>query len=145
GRIHKTPSWPSVLRVQAATRTIRGVSMDRRQLMMMGAGMAALSALPGCATYAAGAGAASLEADAAAARAVLPQQSPRAELLQEWTGPYGGVPPWDKVTAPKLRAAILEGIELQRAEFAAIAGNRDAPTFANTLVAMEMAGEPLGR
>ena len=55
------------------------------------------------------------------ARAVLPATAPRAELLQPWTGPYEGVPPWDKVTAPKMREAILEGIELQRADIAAIA------------------------
>lgn len=120
--------------------------MDRRQLMMMGAGFVAVSALPGCATTAgAGASPASLAADAAVARAVLPQQTPRAALLQEWTGPYGGVPPFDRVTADGLREAIHEGIELRRAEYEAIANNPDAPTFANTLVAMQMAGEPLSR
>ena len=84
-------------------------------------------------------------ADAAVARAVLPKLTPRAELLQTWTGPYGGVPPWDKVTGPKLREAILEGIDLQRAEILAIANNPEPPTFANTLVAMQMAGAPLDR
>lgn len=65
--------------------------------------------------------------------------------MQRWTGPFGGVPPWDRVTAPKLRAALLEGIELQRAEIAAIADNPAPPTFANTSVALQMAGEPLDR
>ena len=88
---------------------------------------------------------ASLAEDARIGRAVLPAQTPRAELLQAWTGPYQGVPPWDRVTAPKLREAILEGIELQRAEIAAIAGQADDPTFANTLVPYQMAGEPLDR
>ncbi|SFS35968.1 peptidyl-dipeptidase Dcp [Brevundimonas viscosa] len=88
---------------------------------------------------------ASLAEDARIGRAVLPAQTPRAELLQPWTGPYQGVPPWDKVTAPKLREAILEGIELQRAEIAAIANQADDPTFANTLVPYQMAGEPLDR
>tara|TARA_R110002167_G_scaffold183732_2_gene384176 strand:+ start:336 stop:2429 length:2094 start_codon:yes stop_codon:yes gene_type:complete len=88
---------------------------------------------------------ASMAADAAVARSVLPQQTPRAELLQPWSGPYGGVPPWDKVTAAKLRAALLEGIDLQRAEIAAIADNPAPPTFANTLVALQMAGEPISR
>ena len=97
----------------------------------------------------AGAGAApsasSLAEDARVARAVLPVQTPRAELLQPWTGPYEGVPPWDKVSAAKLREAILEGIELQRAEIEAIANNPEPPTFANTQVALQMAGEPLDR
>ncbi|HEV2083047.1 MAG TPA: M3 family metallopeptidase [Brevundimonas sp.] len=119
--------------------------MQRRHFLIAGG---SLLALTGCAT--AGAGptgtpTATLQADAAEARAVLPVQTPRAELLQEWTGPYEGVPPWDKVTADKLKAAIVEGIELQRAEYAAIADNPAPPTFANTLVANQMAGEPLGR
>ena len=120
--------------------------MDRRQLLIGGGSLMALSA---CATTTTGtpgvAGTSGLAADAAIARAVLPVQTPRAELLQEWTGPYEGVPPWDKVTADKLKTAILEGIELRRAEYAAIADNPDAPTFANTSVAMQMAGEPMGR
>jgi peptidyl-dipeptidase Dcp len=88
---------------------------------------------------------ATLQADAAVARALLPSQAPRAELLQPWMGPYSGVPPWDKVTPAKLRAAMLEGIELRRAEYAAIADNPEPPTFANTMVAQQMAGEPLQR
>ena len=83
--------------------------------------------------------------EAEIARTVLPTQTPRAELLQAWTGPYEGVPPWDRVTAAKLREAILEGIELQRAEIAAVADNPQPATFANTIVAMELLGEPLDR
>ncbi len=120
--------------------------MHRRQLLVAGGSLFALSA---CASngmsMGGGAPASSLAADAAVARAVLPVQTPRAELLQVWTGPYEGVPPWDRVTAEKLKTAILEGIELQRAEYAAIADNPEPPTFANTLVAGQMAGEPLGR
>ena len=120
--------------------------MHRRQLLVAGGSLFALSA---CASngmsMGGGAPASSLAADATVARAVLPVQTPRAELLQVWTGPYEGVPPWDRVTAEKLKTAILEGIELQRAEYAAIADNPEPPTFANTLVAGQMAGEPLGR
>lgn len=126
--------------------------MHRRQLLIAGGGLFALSACAstgGAMTGGAVGGEVpamtGLAADAAIARAVLPKQTPKAELLQEWTGPYGGVPPWDKVTAAKLREAILEGIELRRAEVAAIADNPAAPTFANTSVAMQMAGEPLSR
>ncbi|MEN0029351.1 MAG: M3 family metallopeptidase [Pseudomonadota bacterium] len=120
--------------------------MHRRQLLIAGGSLMALTATAGCATVGgSGGSAANYAEDARIARAVLPTQTPRAELLQVWTGPYEGVPPWDKVTAPKLREAILEGIELRRAEITAIADNPDAPTFANTSVAMQMAGEPLGR
>jgi len=120
--------------------------MHRRQLLVAGGSLLALSA---CASngmsMGGGSPGATLEADAAAARAVLPAQTPRAELLQAWTGPYGGTPPWDRVTAAKLRAALLEGIDLQRAEIEAIANNPAPPTFANTMVALQMAGEPLDR
>ena len=120
--------------------------MHRRQLLVAGGSLLALSA---CASngmpISGGTAAATLEADAAVARALLPTQTPQAELLRVWTGPYEGVPPWNRVTADKLKAAILEGIELQRAEYAAIAHNPEPPTFANTMVASQMSGEPLGR
>ncbi|MGV9006283.1 MAG: M3 family metallopeptidase [Brevundimonas sp.] len=119
--------------------------MHRRHVLIGGA---SLFALTGCATagaMTAGGSPSAMAADVAVARAVLPQQTPQAELLKVWTGPYGGVPPWDRVTAPRLRAALLEGIDLQRAEIAAIADNPAPATFANTLVALQMAGEPIGR
>ncbi|MFN3353026.1 MAG: M3 family metallopeptidase, partial [Brevundimonas sp.] len=120
--------------------------MHRRHLLIGGA---SLFALTGCATARAmdggAASAAGLEEDLRIARAVLPTTQPRAELLQPWTGPYEGVPPWNQVTAAKLREAILEGIELQRAEIQAIANNPEPPTFANTMVAMQLAGQPLDR
>ena len=120
--------------------------MHRRQLLITGGSLFALSA---CASngmpVSGGIPAATLQADAAVARAVLPVQTPRAELLQVWSGPYGGVPPWGDVTAPKLRAAILEAIDLQRAEIQAIADNPEPATFANTMVALQMAGAPLDR
>jgi peptidyl-dipeptidase Dcp len=120
--------------------------MHRRQLLVAGGSLLALSA---CASnglsMGGGTPAATLAADAAVARALLPVQTPRAELLQVWTGPYEGVPPWDRVTPAKLKEALLEGIELRRAEYAAIANNPEPPTFANTLVAREMAGQPLQR
>ena len=119
--------------------------MHRRQFFIAGGSLLALSACASNGMDMGGVSPASLAEDARIARAVLPVQTPRAELLQPWTGPYEGVPPWDRVTADKLKEAILEGIELQRAEYAAIADNPEPPTFANTLVANQLAGEPLGR
>jgi len=123
------------------------IPMQRRQFLVSGGTLVALTGCAGLNTKQGlgGTSSAVLAADAAVARALLPVQTPRAELLQPWTGPYAGVPPWDKVTAVKLKAAILEGIELQRAEIAAIASNLEPASFANTSVAMQMAGEPLGR
>jgi len=120
--------------------------MHRRQLLIAGGSLMALSA---CASTGVASGVAASPADVAEeariARAVLPVSAPKAELLQPWTGPYDGVPPWDKVTPAKLREAMLEGIELNRADVAAVANNPEAPTFANTLVAMELMGGPLDR
>ncbi len=120
--------------------------MHRRQLLIAGGSLMALSAC-GTTGGAGGGGVSpvSVAEEARIARAVLPSATPRAELLQPWTGPYDGVPPFDKVTPAKLREAMLEGIELQRADIAAIANNPEPPTFANTLAALELAGEPLDR
>ncbi|MDK2747340.1 MAG: M3 family metallopeptidase [Brevundimonas sp.] len=121
--------------------------MHRRQLLIAGGSLMALSA---CASTGSGAAPAAptamdLAEEARVARAVLPAATPRAELLQPWTGSYDGLPPFDKVTPAKLREAMLEGIELQRADIAAIANNPEAPTFANTMTALELAAEPLDR
>jgi peptidyl-dipeptidase Dcp len=121
--------------------------MHRRQLLIAGGSLMALSAYAttGVAGTGGAAGAGSVADEARIARAVLPSTTPKAELLQPWTGPYDGVPPWDRVTPAKIREAVLEGIELQRGDIAAIANNPEAPTFANTLVALELSGEPLDR
>jgi peptidyl-dipeptidase Dcp len=66
-------------------------------------------------------------------------------LLQRWTGPHGGVPPWDKVKPELFSPAFDAAIAERRAEFARIASNRAAPTFDNTLLAMERAGRTLDR
>jgi peptidyl-dipeptidase Dcp len=68
-----------------------------------------------------------------------------AALTAPWSGPYGGVPPWDKVKAADFPAAFTAAIEEYRREIAAIANNPEKPTFANTLVAMERSGETLRR
>ena len=66
-------------------------------------------------------------------------------LLAEWAGPYDGVPPWDKVRPELFPEAFQFGIEQQRREVLAIANNPEPPTFANTIEALEQAGEHLGR
>ena len=66
-------------------------------------------------------------------------------LLQPWTGPYDGVPPWDKVRPELFKPAFMTAIDLQRAEIAAIVANPEKPSFENTIAAMERAGKPLDR
>ncbi len=66
-------------------------------------------------------------------------------LLAPWTGPYGGVPPFDKAKVDDFKPALLAGIDANRTEIAAIANNPDAPNFANTIAALEDSGRALHR
>jgi peptidyl-dipeptidase Dcp len=66
-------------------------------------------------------------------------------LLAPWTGPHGGMPPFDAVRVEALGPALRAGMELERAEITAITGASAAPSFENTIVALENAGRPLRR
>ncbi len=66
-------------------------------------------------------------------------------LLAEWTGPYGGVPAFDRMDLADLKPALEKGMELELAEIDAIANNPEPPTFENTIVALEGVGEDLDR
>lgn len=101
--------------------------------------------LAGCATLppADPAGAPPAVADAAPVEAAL--AVPNNILLADWTGPYGGVPPWDQVKVSDFPEAFTFAIDEQRREYRAIADNPEAPTFANTIEAMQKAGDRLDR
>ncbi len=66
-------------------------------------------------------------------------------LLAEWTGPYGGVPAFDAMDLDALEPALEAGMAAHLAEIDAIAQDPAAPTFENTIVAMERAGKPIDR
>ena len=66
-------------------------------------------------------------------------------LLAEWTGKYGGFPRFDLIKPDAFKASIAKGMELARADIAAIADAKAAATFDNTIVALEDAGRPLNR
>ena len=66
-------------------------------------------------------------------------------MLQPWTGPYGGVPPWHLVDPTGFVDAFDAAIAMADKEIQAIAGDPAAPTFQNTIVALEEAGRPLDR
>ena len=66
-------------------------------------------------------------------------------LLKEWTGPYGGVPAFDKMKVEDVQDAMLKGMALNLIDVDAIANNTEAPTFENTIEEMERAGEELDR
>ncbi|WNP32769.1 peptidyl-dipeptidase Dcp [Enterobacter kobei] len=62
-------------------------------------------------------------------QSTLPYQAPRFDMLQD----------------SHYRPAFDEGIRQKRADIAAITGQTDAPTFANTLIPLEQSGELLSR
>jgi peptidyl-dipeptidase Dcp len=66
-------------------------------------------------------------------------------LLQEWVGPYGGVPAFDHLEVKDVKAAMLKGMELEAKDIEAIANNTEAPTFENTIEEMERSGASLKR
>lgn len=65
-------------------------------------------------------------------------------LLAPWTTPFG-VPPFAAIKPEHFVPAIKQGIAQQRGEIEAIANNTQPPTFANTIDAMENAGELLSK
>ena len=65
-------------------------------------------------------------------------------LVEEWNTPYQ-TPPFSKIELKHYEPAFDYAIEQNRAEIDAIINNPEAPTFENTIVAMEQAGELLGR
>jgi peptidyl-dipeptidase Dcp len=66
-------------------------------------------------------------------------------LLTDWTGPYSGVPAFDKMDLALLKPALEAGMAMNLAEVDAIAANPAPATFENTIVPLERAGKPLGR
>ena len=66
-------------------------------------------------------------------------------LVAPWTGPYGGVPPFDKVKVDAIGPALEVGMARNLAEIELIATNPEAPTFENTIAALEDTGRALSR
>jgi peptidyl-dipeptidase Dcp len=66
-------------------------------------------------------------------------------LAAPWTGPYGGVPPWDRAKPELFPPAFEAALAEQRAEIEAIASNPAPATFENTIAAMERSGQMLDR
>ena len=58
---------------------------------------------------------------------------------------YKGVPPFDLIKTEHYKPAFLAGIAQQNAEIEAIVNNPDAPTFENTVLALEESGSLLSR
>lgn len=66
-------------------------------------------------------------------------------LIAKWEGPFGGVPPFDKVQVALFKPALEAAMADQLADVDRIAKNTEAPTFDNTIVALENAGKMSNR
>ena len=66
-------------------------------------------------------------------------------LLDNWTGPYGGIPAFDRVRVADFKPALEAAMAENLAEIDKIAKSTEAPTFNNTIAAMERAGQRLQR
>ena len=66
-------------------------------------------------------------------------------LTEQWSGPFGGVPPWEAIDPNDFVGAFETAFAQGRAEIDAIATNDAPPTFENTVVALERSGAMLDR
>ena len=65
-------------------------------------------------------------------------------FFEAWTTPFGA-PPFDAMKTDHFKPAYLAALDSHRAEIAAIATATDAPSFDNTIAALERSGQPLRR
>jgi peptidyl-dipeptidase Dcp len=66
-------------------------------------------------------------------------------LLAPWSGPYGGVPPFDKVRVEDFKPALLAAMAENLGEVERIANDAAAANFQNTIAALEDTGRSLDR
>ncbi len=58
-------------------------------------------------------------------------------VYTEWSGPYQGVPPFDKIETSDFKAALIGQYEEAKKEYNKIANQKEEPTFENTMVPIE--------
>src|SRR6478609_11793115 len=66
-------------------------------------------------------------------------------LLEKWGGPYGGVPPFDKVKIADIKPALESAMAENLAEIDKITANIAPANFENTIVTLERTGRTLTR
>lgn len=65
-------------------------------------------------------------------------------FFAEWDTPYG-IPPFEKIQEKDYLPAVKEGIAQQQAEIQAIIDNQEAPSFENTIAALDRSGALLAK
>lgn len=68
----------------------------------------------------------------------------RNPLLEEWDTPFG-IPPFSEVKIEHYKPAVLAAIEEHNKEIEAIINNPEAPSFENTIVALDNSGALFSR
>ena len=106
----------------------RRTGPGRRDVLTGAAALACAAAVPG---------------SAIAARAR--PDAPANPLLADWSGPFGGVPPFDKVRVADFKPALEAAMVENRREIDAIANDPSPPNFENTLAMLERTGRTLDR
>ncbi|HQU81868.1 MAG TPA: M3 family metallopeptidase [Pyrinomonadaceae bacterium] len=66
-------------------------------------------------------------------------------LIAEWSGPYGGIPPFDKVKVSDFKPALEKAMAENLAEIDRITKTTAPPTFENTIAELERSGRMLDR
>ena len=66
-------------------------------------------------------------------------------MIEPWTGPYGGVPPFDQIRLDDFAPAQALAMDAERLELSAITDPTDPPTFASVSEPFEVAGRAYGR
>jgi len=114
----------------------------RRDLSLL---LASTALLAGCTNMDRPLTAAAPPAAEPAATTPAPAPTGANPMLAEWTGPYEGVPPWDKMDPELFPDAFTKAMAETRAQVQAVIDNPAAPTFENTHVPMMLAGETMER
>src|ERR1044072_5819874 len=83
-----------------------------------------------------------VKTDNSTAMNLNPENNP---LLANWEGPYGGVPPFDRVQISLFKPALEAAMAEHLAKTKKIANTPAAADFENTIAALERAGHSLDR
>lgn len=87
----------------------------------------------------------SISTDISVSSATSPAVVKTNPLLREWSGPYGGVPPFDEIEVAHFEPALKAAMEERLREVERIADSPETPTFKNTLAALERSGKTMDR
>jgi peptidyl-dipeptidase Dcp len=118
--------------------------LNRDSFIVRTGALVLATAAAGCATMQNQATSSDAAPSSQATTAAAPAGPPNV-LLAEWTGPYGGVPPFDQVRIEDFKPAMEAAMAQELAEVQAIANNPQPATFENTIAALERTGRTTGR